>query len=200
MNNVTPAAVRLRAFGWRAPILIKMKTTIFAAAHWTQGLAVSSFARKLKRTAVVLLLAGTVFVATGCYEDPYYSPRYVRAGYYSAPAPYYGHDPYGYSPYGYGYGTGIGIGVSSYRSGYTRYGRRPYYGREYYGRQRYGDRRYYPRGDRRTWERRRGGDRNWRRDGDRPRERRSTQGSRVIRRSTAPVERSEGAPVEAQPE
>lgn len=175
-----------------------MHKTHPAAAHETQSSPAFLLIRRVKRAAVVLLLAGTGFTATGCYDDPYYRPRYVRAGYYSAPDPYYGYDPYAYQPYGYGYGTGVGVGISTYRPGYTRYGRRPYYGRNHYGRPRYHHRGDYPR----NWERRRRGDnRDWRRDRDRSRDGRArTHGNRAIRRSTVPPQREEGAPVEAQPE
>ncbi|HSH38924.1 MAG TPA: hypothetical protein VK993_09070 [Chthoniobacterales bacterium] len=72
---------------------------------------------QVQAAAVVLLLSGTAFVASGCYDDPhYYGRRGVRTGYYASyggRGAYYGCDRY---PYGYGYGAGIGIGVSSYRS------------------------------------------------------------------------------------
>ena len=164
----------------------------------------TTFRARLKAVAIVLLLSGTVFAATGCYDDPYYyGQRGVRAGYYASyggPGPYYGgYDPYGYGygypgyGYGYGYGTGIGIGVASYRS-YPGYYRRPYYRRGYYGRSGYNNRRYYGRGD---WNRR-GGGRNWeRRDGGGGQRRGRGDRNRGERRTTA-VEQQSGALIAAQ--
>ena len=174
----------------------------------------------LRRAAVVLLLAGVMFISTGCYDDRYYGHRPVRGGYYASyagPAPYYGHDPYGYGGYGYdGYGTGVGIGISSYR-GRSRY-HRGYYGQRNYGPSGYyrrswddrrGDgRRYWDgRGDgRRNWDGRGGGRRNWDRRGDDDRDRRSNRRRRArsergseVRRSAPPYS-GEGEPVERQPE
>ena len=119
--------------------------------------------RRIRAAAIVLLLGGTAFAGSGCYDDPhYYGRRGVRTGYYAsygAPGPYHGYDPY-YD--GYGYGPGVGIGVSSYRS-YPGYYRRPYYRRGYDGRRGYY--RNYGRG--RNWERRgdRDGRRTWERRG-----------------------------------
>ena len=172
---------------------IEMKTTHCAAVESIPSSTSSTFTRRLKVSAVALLLATVGFLATGCYDDPYYyGHRSVRAGYYAAPAPYYGYDPY---PYGYGYGTGVAIGVSSYRGGY-RYAGRPYYGDRYYGRSRYyrGDRHYRGSDGRRSWERRRY--RNRDRSSERPAR---GERNRVIRRSTAP-ETEYRAPVETQPE
>ena len=168
-----------------------MRTRTDRAAERLVAGATSTRASRLKTIAVLALLTGIGFLATGCYDDPYYyGHRNVRAGYYAsyvAPAPYYAYDPYAY---GYGYGPGVGIGISSYRS-YPAYGRRPYYGRYRYGRSG-----YYRRSDGTNWDRR--GYRNR----DRRGERRATSGSnRVIRRSTAPAQTDRrGAPVETQPE
>ena len=177
-----------------------MKTMNSGVAERGEGMIGSTIRSRIKGTALAVLLSGVAFVATGCYDDPYYGHhRGVRTGYYAsygAPAPYYGYDPYAY-----GYGPGIAVGVSSYRS-YPRYTRSRYYGRSHYrsGYRRYDGRRYDGRRydgrryDRRNWDRRRSGDR------DRTTRRRSTsERPRVIRRSTAPAQQ-EGAPVETQPE
>lgn len=172
-----------------------MKMAMRGATGPMAGGAKATIRSRIKTLAIVLLLSGTIFAATGCHDDPYYyGRRGVRTGYYASyggPAPYYGYDPYPYG-YGYGYGSGIGIGVSSYRS-HPGYYRRPYYRRGY---DRPGYYRRYDRDRRRNWERRRRGDddRSWERRarGDR---------SRAIRRSTAPAqEQDSGAPVEPQPE
>jgi len=68
---------------------------------------------KLPSLAVVLLLVGTAFVVTGCY-DPYYGRGRVHTGVYAnygTPGPYY----YGGTPYGYGYGSRY-VGVPRYRT------------------------------------------------------------------------------------
>ena len=189
------------------PIQIMMKTMNSGVAEQGTGRINSTIRSRIKGTALAVLLSGVAFVATGCYDDPYYGHhRGVRTGYYASygtPAPYYGYDPYSY-----GYGPGIAVGVSSYRS-YPRYTRNRYYGRGDYryrsGYQRYSGRRYDGRRydgrrydgrryDRRNWDRRRSDDR------DRTSRRRSTsERTRVIRRSVAP-DQEEGAPVARQPE
>ena len=172
-----------------------MKTTTCGTNGAVAEGAKATIRSRVKMLAVALLLSGTVFTVTGCYDDPhYYGRRGVRAGYYASyggPGPYYGYDPY---PYGYGYGSGIGIGVSSYRS-HPGYYRRPYYRRGYYGRSGYNRR--YDRG--RNWERR--GDRD--RRGDRRSWERRARGERgrALRRSTAPAQQQDaGRPADTQPE
>ena len=146
--------------------------------------------QRVKAGAVVLLLVGIGFIATGCHDE-YYGQRSVRRGYYAsygAPGPYYGYDPY---PYGYGYAPGVAVGVSSYRYR-PAYVRRPYYGRGDYSRSG-----YYRRTDRRrNWDERGSGERrrSWDRRGAR------SERSPAIRRSTAPDADRTGAPVETQPE
>lgn len=183
------------------PIQIMMKTMNSGVAERGDGRIGLTIRSRIKGMALAVLLSGVAFVATGCYDDPYYGHhRGVRTGYhasYGTPAPYYGYDPYSY-----GYGPGIAVGVSSYRS-YPRYARSPYYGRGDYryrsGYRRYDGRRYDGRRydgrryDRRNWDRRRSDDR------DRTRRRSTSERNRVIRRSVAP-EQEEGAPVETQPE
>lgn len=73
---------------------------------------------------LTLLLATAAFATSGCYyEEAYYGPRVVRAGYYANyGAPYYdGYPPY----YGYGYGPyyggpAVSVGISSNRGRYYR--------------------------------------------------------------------------------
>ena len=95
-------------------------------------------AARARSFAVMLVLACLTFVATGCYDDPYYyGRRSMHSGVYAsygAPAPYYYGDGY---PYGYatGYGRysspyyasrGVYVSSSRYRDYDHRRPRRSY--------------------------------------------------------------------------